>query len=109
MVDLSENFPEAITAEADEETRKNVLILRKLDEPVWVPDENDDYEIEAQYELEYRWLSRALTEPDRFGKYKETVNVLGNDFVYVADEDMPPIDDLRSGKVSLFDVFRLFP
>jgi hypothetical protein len=84
-VDVTDKF----TCLKAEQRGADVLILRRLDEPV----RRLDGKI-AQYEVEYRWLS----DP------RYVCCVLGNEFSF-----------WQAGEIngwqhkSLFDVFRLFP
>lgn len=82
--DVTDQFDGAFKAE-----RKgvNVLIMRKLDEPMERFDKK-----KARWELEYRWLSHELAE---------LCEVKGNEFSYWTGREWDK-------SISLFDQFNLF-
>ena len=72
-----------------EQRGKDVLILRRLDNPIRRFDGKT-----ARYELEYRWLSDT----------RHLVCVLGNEFSFWQAKEIKGWDTK-----SLFKMFRLFP
>jgi hypothetical protein len=92
MIETAENITD-VTDQLDclkaEQRGKDVLILRRLDNPIRRFDGKT-----ARYELEYRWLSDQ----------RHLVCVLGNEFSFWQAKEIKGWE----GK-SLFKMFRLFP
>lgn len=85
IVDVTDQF-KCLKAEQRD---ADVLILRKLDAPIQRADGE-----QAEYELEWRWLSNP----------RHVCCVLGSEFTFWRPEELAGGENQ-----SLFDVFRLFP
>lgn len=92
-IDYTEQFNDVIIAQGK---GRNVLILRKLDNKF----KRFDGKL-AIYQLEHRWLSCDCQNE----KDEAFVCVLGNDFTYWQQKE---IKSVLSGKVEMFDFFKLF-
>lgn len=91
MIDLTEKFD----CEKAHALDKNVLILRKLDNPV----KRFDGE-KALYELEYRYLSKDVTND----KDESWVCVEGNDFTFWTVKEIKELGEISN----LFEHFNLW-
>ena len=92
MIETAENtidVTDQLECMKAEQRGKDVLILRRLDDPLRRLDGKT-----ARYELEYRWLS----DP------RHLVCVLGNEFSYWQASEIKGWETK-----SLFKIFRLFP
>ena len=91
MIDLTKHF-NCVKAEAVD---YNVLILRKLNESRLIGG------VKCDYELEYRWLSRPVTN----NTDEAWVCVRGADFIFINKKEL---DELDAFNLPLRECFHLF-
>lgn len=97
MVDLSEHFEHMSRVICAHGKDRNMLILRKLRNPYKRPDGKI-----VGYELEHRWLSQHVTEPEAW------VYVMGFDFTYWSLRELRETGFDIDNPTNLFDHFDLF-
>ena len=97
MTDLSEHFEHMSRVICAHGKDRNMLILRKLRNPYKRPDGKV-----VGYEIEYRWLSRDVTEPEA------CACVMGYEFSYWLLTELIETGFDIDNPTNLFDHFDLF-
>lgn len=96
MTDLSEHFEHMSRVICAHGRGKNMLIMRKLLNPYKRADGK-----RVSYEIEYRWLSKDVTEPEAH------VFVMGYEFSYWSRREIKETGFDVDNPTNLFDCFSL--